>query len=493
MSKPQSHDFAYLPSDIFWMILGYLGTTDIVRSRRVSRAWNAALSNPAMLAPILKREFPWTTEAKQLSKSSDSQCHASALEMFDQVASRYFHLEQAKPRSIQKYQLCDAFGSTKEHEWYQVKPWDTHSSHNMGVIGKICSEALWTVEDRLVVYPSAQHRCLVLMDLETDRQFMVPFIISGKAVRRVRLAKRLLVVEWAESKAFHWLNESDGVHRHFASSFDISQGANDGWNIIPRNEWKIMFLGHPLSERDRFFSSHNNTHYVIYTWQPNRSLYTADDDAPIESMFVWDISSQSSYRPSSDPSGRLRDDAPDGSPHIVSRFSFRDLEFFGIRQRGCPSMQRLRVTDDSQEIEITESRVPSSGYSETMLLPELISTSIPVNGHGPHWRRKFPGVLPPYRGNCGLNAEPIKCDGMTIDQWFPITYHITDNGAVDFRLTFDFTGYHGTDNLTIKTPRSTFTDGKSMDFINRGKVAGCERYIVGENRNRQLVIYHFDR
>lgn len=495
MTKSQRHDVAYLPSDIFWMILVYLEPTDIVRSRRVSRAWNEALSNPTVLALILKREFPWTTEAKQLSKSSDSQCQASALELFDQVTSRYHHLENGKPRSIQKYQLCDDFGGTGEREWYQVQPWESHSSHPKRFIDRKLSEALWTVEDRLLVYPSAKHQCLVLMDLETDRQFMIPFIISGKVVRRVRLAKRLLVIEWAEPKAFHWLNESDGVHRHFASSFDVHQNVKQGWDVIPRNEWKIMFLGHPLSERDRFFSAHSNTHYVIYIWQPNRSLYTADEDAPIESMFIWDISKESSYRPSSDPTGRLRDDAPDGSPHIISKFSFRDLEFFGIRQRGCPSIQRLSITDDSQAVEITENIYGRMERHGPTTLPELTTTSIPVAGSGPHWRRKCHDMLPPYRGNCGLNAEPISSEGVEPDLWFSTIGHVADGADVDFYLTFDPSGlgYHCTDSLTTTTPRCSFTDEKSIDFMGKGKLAGCERYLLGENRNRELIIYRFDR
>src|SRR5699024_8326598 len=151
-----------------------------------------------------------------------------------------------------------------------------------------------------------------------------------------------------------WLNDSDGVHRHFASSFDVEEDSTGGWRVIPRNEWKIMFLGHPLSERDRFFSSHSKTHYVIYIWQPNRSLYTADDDAPIESLMVWNISQPSSYRPSLDPTGCLRVPSQDTGPEQVTRLGFRELGFFSVRQRGLPAIQRLEVTDDALAIEITE-------------------------------------------------------------------------------------------------------------------------------------------
>ncbi|CAG8092995.1 unnamed protein product [Penicillium olsonii] len=492
MTKSQSHDFAYLPSDIFWMILVYLGATDIVRCRRVSRAWNTALSNPAILVPFLKREFPWISEVKKLNAGSSLEDQGPVLELFDRVASRCHFLERGKPRSVRKLRLCDDFGSTGDREWYQVQPWDSHTSQKRIFVDRQFSEALWTVEDGLLVYPSADHQCLVLRDLESDRQFMVPFIITGRVIRRVRLAKRLLVIEWAEPKAFHWLNESDGVHRHFASSFDVSSNATSGWSITPRNEWKIMFLGHPLSERDRFFSAHNNTHYVIYIWQPNRSLYTADEDAPIESLFVWDISDESSYRPSLDPTGRLREGSPDETPHIVSRFSFRDLEFFGVRQRGCPSIQKLSITDDSGAIEITESRFSLVTPSEHLTSSGSITTSIPLTGHGPHRRRDCEGELPPYRGHRSLNAEIINPDSMIPNPLYDMIDHVT-GGEVSFCLDSDperaaDEGYR----LTIQTPRSCSTDDHNVDFT-RGKLAGSERYLVGENCNREVVVYEFDK
>jgi hypothetical protein len=493
MTKPQSHDLAFLPGDIFWMVLMYLDPAEIVRCRRVSHAWNEAFSNPAILLPLLKIQFPWTTEVKNINTEIKHQDQNEGLHLFDRVASRYNHLGRGKPRSIQKFRLCDDFGSTGDREWYQVQPWESHSSHMRRLVDRQFSEALWTVEDGLLVFPSAEHQCLVLMDLETDRRFMVPFIIRGKVVRRVRLEKRLLVVEWAEPKAFHWLNDSDGVHRHFASSFDVTKGEDDGWGIAPRNEWKIMFLGHPLSERDRFFSSHSNTHYVIYIWQPNRSLYTADEDAPIESLFVWDISKTSSYRPSLDPTGR---ESPVDSPCIVSKFGFRDLEFLDIRQRGCPSIQRLEITDDSQAVEITENVCirPEDQPPEPFGVPQPIITSIPLNGNGPHWRRDCEGILPPYRGNCSLQGEKMSFDGFMVDPWFGVIAQVTDGDHVGFCLHFDPINWIQDQviQLTTQTPRMGATLD-NLDFTGRGKLAGCEKYLIGENCNRDLVIYRFDR
>ncbi|KAJ5278604.1 hypothetical protein N7478_003976 [Penicillium angulare] len=497
-----SCDLAFLPRDIFWLIACYLAPRDLVCCRRVSQPWREAFGNPAILVPLMKKHFPWTQEVKDLRASSTELDDHHIRHLFDQVTARYFYLERGKPRSIQKHRLCDDFGGAGDREWFQVQPWESHASHVRQFVDRQFSEALWTHDEGLLVYPSADHQCLVLMDMSNDRHFMVPLIIRGKVIRRVRLQMRLLVVEWAETKAFHWLNDSDGVHRHFASSFDVTPNSDAGWTVAPRNEWKIMFLGHPLSERDRFFSAHTDTYYVIYIWQPNRSLYTADDDAPIESLFVWDISKSSSYRPSLDPMGRQTGPDVDESPSIVTRFGFRDLEFFGVRQRGCPSIQQLEVTDDGQAVVITENLNTWLTTSDPLGLPMTIRTTIPLQGHGPHWREESNLILAPYRGNCNLQASPLSAMALFVECWYGIIAQVTDPKAgLSFCLHFDPVQWaeNGRDSehkqpikFSIQTMDSqTTTD--NLDFTGRGKINGCEHYVVGENRNRELVIYRFDR
>lgn len=493
-------DLAFLPRDIFWLVLGYLSPRDLVCCRRVSKAWNEAFGNPAILVPLMRQHFPRTEEVRSLRATSDED--PTTQRVFDQVAARYHHLARGKPRSVQKHRLCDDFGAG-DREWFQVQPWETHTSHMRAVVDRQFSEAMWTHDDGLLVFPSANYHGLVLLDLNQDRQYLVPFVVRGKVVRRVRLQKLLLVVEWAEPTAFHWLNESDGVHRHFASSFDVTPKADGGWSIVPRNEWKIMFLGHPLSERDRFFSAHSNTHYAIYIWQPNRSLYTADEDAPIESLFVWDISQESSYRPSLDPMSRQTGPDVDKSPSIVSRFGFRDLEFFGVRQRGCPSVQKLEVTDDGEAIIITENINTWLTVPDPFGLPLTIVTSIPLKGQGPHLREESSLILPPYRGNCSLQTSPLSAMALFVECWYGIiAQDIDQNAGVSFCLHFnpvewdedgrdcekkDQTVYLSTQTIDSQVTR------ENLDFIGRGKICGCERYLLGENGNRELIIYRFDR
>ncbi|KAJ5688629.1 hypothetical protein N7462_003021 [Penicillium macrosclerotiorum] len=498
------HDLVFLPRDIFWLVVGYLPLKDVVRCRRVSQAWNEAFGNPAVLSPLLKWHFPWTQEAKDLKASSDPSDTSSVLDpsgstirrAFDQVVARYDHIERGTPRSVQRYPLCDDFGRSGDPEWFQVQSWASHASHPRLDVDRQFSESMWTYEDGLVVFPSAAHQCLVLLDLNSDRQFMVPFVVQGKVTRRVRLQQRVLVVEWAELKAFHWLNESDSVHRHYASSFDVTPKSDNGWSITPRNEWKIMFLGHPLSERDRFFSAHTQTHYVIYIWQPNRSLYTADEDAPIESLFVWDFSKTSSYRPFLDPTGSETGPEVDQSPSIVARFGYRELAFFDIRQRGSPSLQHLAVTTDGQAIEVTENTCERRQGA-----PETLITSIPLEGNGPHNFSRPHSVLPVYRSNCSFQTMSSDLDG-PVDQ-FSILAQVTNTEAdLRFILHFDHSKVEIQDwntprardtiNLTIQTSFAHLTIG-ALDFSGRAKICGSDRYLMGENCKRELVIHRFDR
>lgn len=503
---PNQLRISFLPRDIFWIILRYLDPRDIVCCRRVCRSWNEAFGDPDNLVPLLKELFPRAKEVRALLDNAalddeDMEIEETSFwrKLFDQVASRYHHLARGKFRSVQKYRLCDDFGISGEREFFQVQPWENHASHLMQRVDCCFSEPFWTYEDGLLVYPSADHRCFVLVDLDEDRRFMVPFIITGKVIRRIRLQKRLFVVEWAEPKAFHWLNDSDGVHRHFASSFEVTRSST-GWTIAPRNEWKIMFLGHPLSERDRFYSSHTNTHYAIYIWQPNRSLYTADEDAPIESLFVWDISKPSSYRPSLDPTGRLKDCEEDQGPSIVARFGFRELGFYSVRQRGFPGIVRLTVTDDAEYVEITENHC--TGPVDRLVGPaewisEVHTTSIPLFTFGPCWRRPSELAFPAYRGNTSLESSPLSFVGSGMP-WYSVISEVTDEQSqVGYCLSlsptswpFDLAMF-----LTIQTPlsRIALRYKDIFELGGKGKIYGNENYVIGESDTRTLVVYRFDR
>lgn len=493
-------DICTLPQELFLMILSSLQPPDVIRCRRVCKSWYNVFGNPSNLIPLLKKWYPLAKEVRELREKTipnhldlQDEDYYHWQRIFDRVISRYDHLARGQPRSTRVFSLCRDDNSSK---WFRVPPWDSHGSHLSGRVDFLFKQAFWTYEDGLLVYPSSMHRSLVLLDLDTDATFAVPFPINNKVIRRVRLQDKLLVIEWAEPNVFHWLNDDDGVHRHFASSFDI-RPSDEGWDITFRNEWKIMFLGHPLSDRDRFFSSHNNTHYAIYAWQPNRSLYTADEDAPIESLFVWDISQPSSYRPSLDPTGRQKEDEAGKGPTTVARFGFRDLGFYSVRQRGCPRIVKLDINSEAGTVDITESVCvgPTHHYSNPREWNcKVQAISIPFRGHGPCWKRDAGILLPAYRGNNGMQPAPLT----TSLPWCYTISEATDSQAnVSFCVQLqDLNGFGSMGFFVrIQTTQSctSMTHILSSEISYKGMVCGNERYVIGENCYNELVVYQFDR
>ncbi|CRG90403.1 hypothetical protein PISL3812_07447 [Talaromyces islandicus] len=508
MASPQPGDLAYLPQELFQMIVGYLEPVDIVRCRRVSRTWCEAFVNPASLIPITKERFRLAKEVRELCHTGASAGSEEYSEkrlrqwrvVFDNVCERYYRLAHGRPRSVQKFNLQGNNDHGKcGYRTFGVSPWETHSSHFGDNIDMFFDQALWTYEEGLVVFPNEDEGGLTLLDLETQLTFMVPFVTAEKVIRRLRLHDRLLVIEWAENEPFHWLNERDSVHRHYATSFDVTQDGC-GWVITLRNEWKIMFLGHPLGDRDRFFSTHSRSHYAIYIWQPNRSLYTAEEDAPIESLSIWDISQCSEYRASQDPTGRLRDTSVDSGPRLVNLLTFRELGYYSVRQGGLPGIIRLDIPDGSNSISITE--VKSSGlpdeYNPLEYSPRVIVTTIPFIGQGPSWRRQIDTLFPPYRGNCAMETAP-----WTKTAPFPCYWGICeaadDKAGVSFCLSYLFYKSHAnstdthTLSVTVHTPSSItrLSHDLSRQLSAKGKICGNERFVIGENDENQLTVLRF--
>lgn len=521
MSTP---DVSLFPRDIFFIILCYLEPWDIIRCRRVSRPWLNAFSNSQNLSPILKRNFPFAREVRELREnhSAISGTPETATNYneeedrwraaFDRVAARYYHLDHGKPRTIQKYAIWKSDPKDSYEKWCPVQPWECHGSHRRGGVIDFLFEPspFWTYDDGLLVYASDQERCILILDLETNRSFRVPFKADGRVIRRLRLQQRVLAIEWAEPDAFHWLNGHDILHRHFASLFDVNPSADaaaqEDWEITFRNELKIMFLGYPLSDRDRFFSSHTGTHYAIYAWQPIRSLNTADGDAPIESLFVWDISQPSSYRPSEYPSGTNYED--EDGPKIIARFGFRDLEFYSVRQRGVPSMIRLEIDSEAGTLDITDNtRIgtrgvldhylwPPSLQSPEELTPIVYITSIPFIGHGPCWRRKTGTRYPPYRGNTSLQTEPFTAEGSS---WYAGLSEAADEKAQVYHSLYFYSERSQWDSmrmlLNVRTPRSQATiEYSTVSEIGfKGRISGDERFVIGQNAENEVVVFRFDK
>ena len=430
-----------LPEDVFLLILDGLDAWDVCRCRRVARAWKDAFEKEEYLS-IMLHKYPLARKVQSRDlqplgspRSLTTPNKSSTREIFDRVASRYYHLSFGKARSVESYKL---FASEQFSHWFPVAPWEYHESqpggrlyyenatHISRIGGKpfLFRPTFWSYDDGLVVFaPGARDKgpgagkakadradsTLMLLDLHDSSFHPVPFEISNKVIRNIRLRDRTLIIEWAEKMPFHALNDMEQVHRHFATCFDVlpdhktdDQEKSKSWVVKMRNEFKIHFLGLPLTHRDRFFSSHNAHHYAVYFWQPNRSMYTGDEERPIESLFVWDISDPSSYLPSADPTGKHL--ADNGGPHIIERFVLGQLDWFGIRQHSDISLMSMHLDSSAFSLIIRENVcVAGQGYFDPAeRLSCAKTTTLLFKGQGPYLYREWDGSLPPYRGHCSM-------------------------------------------------------------------------------------------
>ncbi|KKY34824.1 putative f-box domain-containing protein [Diaporthe ampelina] len=308
---------------------------------------------------------------------------------FANVARRYHHLRTATPWTVEAIKL----GSTEygpSRMFYAVAIWDRFLRLDDKTAPFHYPDPAWSYsqEDGLLIYHSAAHEDTTgvdqqtascpwrLRDLETGQEVVVPFPQGeDRIVRRVRLCDRVLVLEWCEREAYHQLNDREECHRHFVTALDIVRvrsaatpggktpprdhtAAVETWAVMHRCQFKTHFLGFPLNRHDRFFSAHTATHYAVYVWQPNRSLY---NDDPIESVIVWDISAR-------------------GQPRTIRRITWDTLAFYGVRQGSTPTLRSLGMDERNLYFLDEEHRWAEGGHSS--LVPPRVhlvrSTGIPV-------------------------------------------------------------------------------------------------------------------
>ncbi|KAE8447632.1 hypothetical protein EG329_010603 [Mollisiaceae sp. DMI_Dod_QoI] len=489
-------DITTFPNDIFLLIISHLLPKDLIICRSINKRFHAAFTESDLNRHVLLQHFPRSREIRYIDPDLD----VDWSQAFAKVAGRYHHLKAGKPRSILKHALGRSFVVPKWARHYPVSPWQRHLQFEEKSAPFDYQEPLWTYEDGILIFPSAEMQSYVLYDLAAGTFSEVGFESEGKIVRRIRLCQRVLVVEWCEEDAYHQLNENEMVFRHFATAFDINQDLNGKWRTVFRNEWKIHFLGFPLNSRDRFFSTHDKIHYAIYLWQPNRSAW--GEDEPIEALAVWDISSASDYRPSEDPSGKSK---PEGEgPSVIRRFSFADLDFYKIRQRSTPILRGLEL-DENHVYVLEEDHRWLVGQQASHTPPRLhmVKTiGIPFSA-GPCWKDE-----------CGANGDVNLsfCERVSDVRrpniapcWrheeFP---YLTVSEAVDAEAGVVYSARHcfmlETISINIK-PRVhmsgpgyeiSLRDDLWVQLMEKGKIYGDERWLVGENSEQQVVILHFD-
>ncbi|KAK4128752.1 hypothetical protein N657DRAFT_561994 [Parathielavia appendiculata] len=451
-------DITELPHDLFILVISFLPPRDCVRCRAVSRRWLAAFTTDLVSQLLLRWNFPRCRELRLAAAAASLPSSSAAFprnlqaelrdvaeqrpdwsSTFAEVARRYFYLARGRPRVVDKLELAP---SSRENgsifSFWGVAPWNRFLRLDQKTWNFHYPDPVWSYsqEDGVLVYPAAlgsedhwaPDRCAGhvyrILDLATGHRVAVPFDVRSKHIRRVRMAQGVLIFEWAEALPFHQLNPLEVVHRHFVTAFDVfrkpaATSPGETWTVEFRSEWKLHFLGLPLNCSDRFFSAHTATHYAVYLWQPNRSLY---QDDPIEQLAVWDISSPSSYRPSEDPKGDKRpavarapslpsglwngqnsrvagatysldEDKADpnrrrraslavatAGPQVIRRMAWRELDFYGLRQRVTPQLRCLAL--DNRNLYVVEEEHRWTDGQHSSLNPPrahmVRSTAIPV-------------------------------------------------------------------------------------------------------------------
>lgn len=517
-----------LPEDCFLPILECLQIYDVARCQMVSRAWRSAFTKPLYMHMVLKK-YANARELQQLDGA-----HGIA-PIFSRLASRYYHLAHGKVRAVNRHRIA---ASEQRGDFVPVGQWDYHESQpggrlyfenaathisrlNMAAKPYLFRSTLWSYDDGLLVYAPEQlppdalrNHILALLDLATGFHFSVPFDITSRIIRNVRLSNNTLIVEWAERDPFHSLNDMEQVNRHFATCYDVISSATKPTthSIVHRNEFKLHFLGLPLlSNRDRFFSTHTQSHYAIYFWQPNRSMYTGDEELPIESLFVWDISAASSYRPSLDPSGSSRPTDARKGPYIVARFPFNELEYLGIRQHSQIRLLNLHLDSKSKSLTWRENVCEAGqGYFDPAgRWWNSRSTTFPFTGSGPHYVIEGHENLPPYRGHASMESAPLE-EG-EIEKWFVPVMDVVDP-KTHVRLSLIetcFTGWMMENRLVVRigTPwlqdaglpaedcAGSYVvlkdDAAAREVSAMGRIAGDERWLLGQNERMEISILRF--
>ncbi|KAL7923983.1 hypothetical protein ACQKWADRAFT_288454 [Trichoderma austrokoningii] len=430
---------ANLPCYIFSDIILYLPPIQIIRCRRICRIIHEALTRDELCITLILKHFPRALEGRRLRQlleagDAESLDRGDWATVFGRLTRRYHHLGRAEPwKKIKVPVLRDA------ELFRAVATWDRLLSLANRTSLFHYQDPVWTVAptEGLLVYPAPktefsnpEYRAL---DLATGAEVKVPFGIKGKIVRRLRISHGILAIEWYLNTAKKPVDATTGeFHNHYATLYDVRRiGSWDGvipqrplaadgitptytWKIKFRSEFLIHHHGLPVNTVDRFFSAHNATHYVVYTWQATRFPPPRMSSAsPIEQLTVWEIGAPTKYRPSEDVFDNGQRDATLG-PRIIRIATDVQLEAWSVLQGQRPSLRTLALDDCTWDASRNtacghvffteeEHRWSRGGHSsETLPRFHLVKTTgIPLIGDGPRW-------VDECRGGTEANIQPSR-------------------------------------------------------------------------------------
>ncbi|KAH6646466.1 hypothetical protein BKA67DRAFT_664303 [Truncatella angustata] len=522
-----------LPNDIFLLVISYLSPEDNIICRRVNRAWQQTFSSEDVALYLLRLHFPRALEMRMTAPFSK---RPDWVAIFGNVARRYHHLRAAKPHLTEKIKVArEDKGGQRYHG---ITPWNRFLHFNEYIATFAHRDPVWCMDNGLLIYLDTDG-CYIAYDLESEARLKVPFETSGKTVRRIRLACRVLIIEWCEREPYHQLNDRETVHRHFATAFDVERcpprssskspklsvvrsiSELSDWTITLRSEWKIHFLGLPLNRQDRFFSAHTATHYALYLWQPNRSPWGEGD--PLEQLTIWNISFPSQYRPSHDPTGMNKPDHGLG-PQVIQRFTWRDLDFLGLRQRDTPSFREIMLDDQNVYIHEEEHRW-LAGPQSSLNPPRhhlVRCTGIPMTGTGPIWFDECCADGDVHMSFCPRAGSIARLDGddfmstctkhrpafapcwrheefpyLTISEMIDSAAGVRIVARQCFmvealsvfvmpRISVKEQDEDGHENSEVR-----FTDDMWGELMGKGRICGDERFLVGEDMEGMVTIMRF--
>ncbi|KAL9134952.1 MAG: hypothetical protein Q9175_003861 [Cornicularia normoerica] len=521
-------DLPDLPTDLFLIVTRYLEPVDIVRCRHVSRLWHKEFIEESFLRDVLIREYGAAREVRALlelevshrirNPSGDDSGRLRNVwrRTFDRVLARDRALKSGRPRSVTKRDLWGPLTNLLEKQantrdrYVPVFPWGRYhrsAGQRRGVLVNVpleeqvptdLFETEWTYDSGLLVYPDMiETQAYVLLDIEQDTISVVPFDNKDRIVRRIRLKHNLLVFEWAEKEPYHKLNELEEVHRHYVTAFDVQSAKASfpwlsQWNVMFRCEWKLHYLGFPLSAQDTWFSDHSTTHYAVYIWQTNRSAW--GENEPIESLLIWDISQPSNASV---------------EPRLVKKLSYLDLDFLTIRQRDTPFLRKIAI-DGSVCVYFFEegcnrergSHVGHGYEAGRSNLRDAVwerIVGIPVLGSGPRWENKI-GRHSTFTWEL-QNADPRSPDPLTPKRATCWRYANMGSGIRNQVVRDESAGIkYSVVQRTIGFPEiwvssdshSWSTEIDLQDIQWRWKqINGDERYLIIQS-NEKLHILHFD-
>ena len=519
-------DLVDLPTDIFLIVVSFLDAIDIFRCRSVSKAWHKEFVDSLFLRDILVRDYSKAREVRSLLTKGSNHLRLppnQALnevpilwkDTFDKVVARYRALQSGKPWSSTQLMLRVPLKNpwaalSLISNYCPIGRWSRYvvaGSRGERHIPTDMEETEWTYDSGLLVHYDIDVDAYVLLDIESHTTTVIPFNVRNQIVRRLRLKYSLLIVEWAERYPYHKLNESEDVHRHYTTAYDVLPAQKTfpwlpRWNVSFRNEWKLHYLGFPLSPRDCWLSTHSPTHYAVYIWQPNRSPW--GEDEPIESLSIWDISRPSNYRPSQAPSGTSH---PNLGPRLVKKLSYLDLDYLTIRQRETPSLRTIELDEGSVyfvEEGCDLERGMHIGYRPVSRRIHQYwerIVGIPIIGPGPRWEDRCDDYSAP-RTEIGSERSsrteklppPRSASCWRYNNFYPgvCNQSVRDDLA---NIYFDVVQREfGLPEIWITAPPLGWTSRLDMRDVHWEwkEVAGDERWLLVEGK-QELRILRFDR